>query len=267
MTVLAGHLQTASAVFAAVAVGLMILDDRSRLAPRSFPPWRRHLPLVAGLSLLGVALALRALLDLVLLIDLAVAGTVLVATYKLAERARGRAAASGRRTQVIAACDALVAELHSGRPPQGALEQVAQEWPELAPVASAARPGADVPDALREVATRPGAEALLDVAAAWQVSSRSGASLAGVLDMLSATLRDQQDLIRETAAAVAPARATAHLLAVLPVVGLGLGVALGGDPLHVLLRTAVGSLLLLVGTSLALAGVLWVERLVTSVEN
>ncbi len=262
-----GHLELWSAALTAVVVWLLVLDARPRVSPGQRRAWRRRLPWFLAAVGSGVLFSVRGLVDLVLVVDLTVAGVVAAVVARLVVRARGRASAERRRTQVVAACDALVAELRSGRPPQMALEQVAQEWSELAPAASAARLGGDIPASLRELAALPGAEPLTAVAAAWQVSTRSGASLAEVLDRLGRALREQEDTARETSAAVAPARATAHLLAALPLVGLGLGAVLGGDPLHVLLATPVGSVLLAIGAALALAGVLWVERLVTTVEG
>ena len=51
------------------------------------------------------------------------------------------------------------------------------------------------------------------VAAAWDVSARSGAALAVILDRIAAGLRDEQDAAAEVATSLAPARATAKLLA------------------------------------------------------
>ena len=55
--------------------------------------------------------------------------------------------------------------------------------------------------------------------------------------------------------------ATGRLLAVLPLAGLGLGFAFGGDPLAFLLGTAVGRLALCAGVGLACAGIAWSERI------
>ncbi len=262
----AAALEVVTVALAAVAGWLLVPDDRARAGAPGATTRRAHLLwlLAAGMGAAGAAL--RDVLDLIMVVDLLVAVTVVAATLRLVHRARVRAAAARRRTQVVHACDALAAELHSGRPPQAALEQVALEWTELAPAAAEARLGGDAARALRALADRPGGQSLREVAAAWQVSARSGASLAQVLDRVGVALRDQEDVANETAAAVAPARATAHLLAVLPVVGLGLGAVLGGDPLRVLFASSVGSLLLVLGSALAMAGVFWVERLVTSVE-
>lgn len=163
-------------------------------------------------------------------------------------------------------CDALVAELESGQPPAAAVDAVARDWPELEAVRDAARLGGDVPSALRVMSERPGGEPLASVAAGWEVASRSGAGLADVLERLAGVLRTDEDVRREVAANLAAPRATATMLAVLPVFGIGLGTALGADPLGVLLGTLPGALCLCAGSVLAVAGLFWVERIVDRAE-
>ena len=68
----------------------------------------------------------------------------------------------------------------------------------------------------------------------------------------------------EVDARLAGPRATATVLAGLPVLGLLLGQAIGADPMRVLAGTAVGQTLLVVGTGLACAGVLWSARIVSA---
>jgi tight adherence protein B len=63
-------------------------------------------------------------------------------------------------------------------------------------------------------------------------------------------------------ARLAGPRATAAVLAGLPLLGLALGQAVGGAPVRVLGQTGVGQLLLVLGSCLACAGVLWSARLV-----
>ena len=70
------------------------------------------------------------------------------------------------------------------------------------------------------------------------------------------------DRVRLTAAAhAAGTRATAGLLAVLPLAGIGVGYGMGADPLHVLLHTPVGAGCLLAALLLQLAGLGWTARL------
>lgn len=100
------------------------------------------------------------------------------------------------------------------------------------------------------------------VAAVWTVSERSGAPAAAVLDRVEQDLRTRERQHREVAAQLAGARSTAALLAVLPLLGIGLGAAMGARPLHVLLGTERGQVAMLVGAGLDALGLLWTARIV-----
>jgi tight adherence protein B len=69
---------------------------------------------------------------------------------------------------------------------------------------------------------------------------------------------------RAIEAELAGPRASAQLLAVLPLVGVGFAAALGAHPVHVLLHTPVGVGCLLAGLLLDATGVLWTRRLVSA---
>lgn len=138
--------------------------------------------------------------------------------------------------------------------------------PELGPVVAAAELGGDIAEALRSCAGLPGAEGLRAVAAAWDVAGTSGTALAGVLDRMAKGLRDDDDARAEVLAALGPPRATARLLAVLPLFGLGLGASIGADPVEFLTGTSWGLGCLFGGAGLALLGLWWVEQLATAAE-
>lgn len=191
---------------------------------------------------------------------------VAAATQRLIVGRRHRQTRSRRQAACVELCDALAAELDGGLPALTALGRACAPWPELAGVVSAARLGDDVSVALRRSAQLPGAEGLRAVAAAWDVASRSGAGLALVLARVAAGLRNDQEARAEVAAALGPPRATAKMLAALPLFGIGLGFSMGADPLRFLLRTGAGAVCLSVGAALALLGVWWVERLATAAE-
>jgi len=174
---------------------------------------------------------------------------------------RAEAARRRRHHAVLGLCGALAAELHAGLPAHPAFLRACSEWAEFSTVARAARLGGDIPTALRSRAERPGAEGLRAIAAGWVVAAHSGASLARVLDRLAEGLRDEGAARAEVEAALAPPRATARLLAVLPVFGIALGSAMGAAPVSFLTHTGPGRACLLTGLALALAGVAWVERL------
>jgi tight adherence protein B len=108
---------------------------------------------------------------------------------------------------------------------------------------------------------------LRPVAAALEVAVRTGAPVAAVLDRARNDVADRMGIARDLAAAVSGARASAALLAVLPVLGVAMGVGLGAAPLEVLFRTSVGHGALAAGTVLTAAGVLWTERLMSGAER
>lgn len=175
--------------------------------------------------------------------------------------ARSRAAVGRRRSEAVELVGLMAAELRAGALPQRMIGGLAGDFPVLAPAARVVDLGGDVAAALRDAARVPGLELLRDVAAAWQVSERSGAPLASVIDRVEQSARVEREIRREVEAGAAPARATARLMAALPAIGLLLGSGMGGDPVHVLTATWLGVGCLAAGCALACGGVAWIERI------
>jgi tight adherence protein B len=196
------------------------------------------------------------------------AGVPVLRRVRLA--AEARRARERRGDAVIALCAALAGEVRAGRQPGEALLRAAGDFGGLgaarAAVLAAARFGGDVPGALAQAARRPGADGLLGLAACWRVAVDQGAGLAAGLDRLEAALRAERDQRADLRAQLAGTRATAAMLAGLPVLGLLLGTALGADPLHVLLHTVPGFGCLLAGGLLEAAGLWWALRIVRGAE-
>lgn len=181
---------------------------------------------------------------------------------------RGRLEArecTATRGRVLETCDLLAAELASGQPPGTAVARAVDSWPALAPVAQTTALGGDVPAAFRALAVRPGAEGLVLVAAAWQVAHRTGHGLADALSRLAESLRVAAATDRVVQGELASARATARLIAGLPVVALAIGAGSGGDPVGFLLATPVGLACLAGGLLLGCAGLAWIERIAAGV--
>jgi tight adherence protein B len=106
--------------------------------------------------------------------------------------------------------------------------------------------------------------ALVPLAAALDLCERSGAPTADVLERLAAGLRAEAAAATDARIALAAPKATAGVLSLLPVAGLGLGALLGVDTVHVLVSTAAGHACLLTGAAAWAAGRWWVRRLVVS---
>lgn len=182
---------------------------------------------------------------------------------------RARRAAEDRETAVIDLCAAVSGELRAGMPPDRALLTAgpAGLGEHGAQLLAAARFGGDIPGALRKGADLPGADGLRGAAACWHVAADSGAGLAEGLDRVAAALRAERDRRDELRAQLAGPRATAVLLALLPVFGLLLGSAMGAEPLRVLLHSAAGLACLAVGVLLEAAGLAWVAWIVRTAEG
>ncbi|MBM4829477.1 MULTISPECIES: type II secretion system F family protein [Actinomycetes] len=201
-----------------------------------------------------------------------VAGAAGVPVLRRVRRATaGRKERDGRADAVVALCGALAGELRAGRQPGEGLSAAARDSGGLgghqAAVLAAARFGGDVPGALTAAARQPGAEGLRGLAACWRVAVDQGAGLADGLDRLEAALRAERDQRADLRAQLSGARATAVMLAGLPLVGLALGAALGADPLHVLLHTPSGTVCLAAGGVLEGLGLWWALRIMRGAEE
>lgn len=203
-----------------------------------------------------------------------VAGVLAVLAVHVALRARAtRAARRGRRDEragAVEACAALSSELRAGRTPADALDVAASAAVGAVAVgmregAAAARLGADVPAALVRVAGASAAPELLHgLAACWRVCSATGSGLATAVDRLADGLARAEAQRRHVDAELAGPRATAVLLATLPLAGIALAAGLGARPVHVLLDTSVGVGCLTLGLALEAVGLWWTGRIVAS---
>ena len=189
---------------------------------------------------------------------LGVSAAVAVWTVLRATAARRRSVVSD---QVARGCGELAGLLRAGYPPVRALEVVARETSLFAGIAAQHRVGGDPVAAMRTAAKRPGAAGLGDLATAWQIAERTGAAMTMALDDLAASLAAERELARTVTTELAAARLTGRLLGLLPLAGLVLGYAVGGDPVRYLTGSPAGLVCLGIGVGLAGAGVVWSESL------
>ncbi|MFI6167616.1 type II secretion system F family protein [Nocardia sp. NPDC051052] len=170
---------------------------------------------------------------------------------------------------LLDALEAVIGELRVGAHPSAAAEVAASEARgESATVfavsAGRSRLGGSAAEGLRHPDSIVAGE-LSRIADAWQVAEQHGLALA---ELLSAARTDLVGRIRfhgRTTAALAGARATATVLAALPVLGIGLGQLMGAAPLHVLFASSAGTVLLPLGAALACAGLLWTDAITRKV--
>ncbi|WP_326819373.1 type II secretion system F family protein [Streptosporangium sp. NBC_01756] len=186
---------------------------------------------------------------------------------RVAGRSRPSRRTAAWRAASIELCQGLAAELSTGQTAGEALARAvsAAEFPDpvaLRPLIAAARDGGDVPAALLAVAPEQGGEALRRLAACWRVSVTVGAALSVLVDRVAGSLREAQAHRQDVAAQLAGPRATARLLAGLPVLGLLMAAGLGMRPLHFLFGSPAGAACLVVGLALDGCGLWWTRHLV-----
>jgi tight adherence protein B len=175
---------------------------------------------------------------------------------------RARTRAAERRARALGeALGALAAELRAGRPLDEATGTAVDSCPD--PVTAAALgPVLRLGEAPPGPPTDEPGRALVRLAAAVQLSARTGCSLAGVVSAVEDDVRARLHAEQELRSAVAGPRASATVLAGLPVLGLAMGSGVGADPWRVLTTTGPGTALLVVGVVLELAGTAWTGHLV-----
>lgn len=195
-----------------------------------------------------------------------VAAVLLAATVGIrTRRARHDKSYRAECGHLLDAMDAVIAELRVGAHPSPAAQAAAGESDGFAARAFAvssarSRLGGSGADGLRSPESVIGTE-LGRIADAWHVAERHGLALA---ELLNAARNDLDARIRfrnRTEAALAGPRASAMVLAGLPLLGIGFGQLMGAVPLSVLFASPAGMLLLPLGTALVCAGMLWSDAI------
>lgn len=240
------------------------LESLTRIATRQQP--QRSLVLLAA-----TAVVLLAVVGLRTALVLGCAGLGLVAVLRRVQAQRQAAAV---RNAVVELLRAVAAELRAGRGGGLAFRSAVEASPEplraeLQPAAEVALRGdaGDLADALETVAVAPRVtpartlDGLLRLAACWRVAARSGAALAPAIDRVADALQAELELTRALATSLAAPRATAKLLAALPLGGLLLGTAVGARPTSFLFGSTAGFGCLVVAGFFDAAGLAWARRI------
>lgn len=109
-------------------------------------------------------------------------------------------------------------------------------------------------------------ERLHDLQLSLRMSESAGAPLATSLERAAEHAEERIDALLGRQSALAAPRATGRILSWLPLLGLGLGVLMGSDPVGVLTGSILGALTGLFGLGLAFAGRRWTAALVHRAE-
>jgi tight adherence protein B len=120
---------------------------------------------------------------------------------------------------------------------------------------------------MHRLSAEPGAEGLRLVAAAWQVSHRTGRGLADALARVADGLRATRATDRVVQGELASARATARLVAALPLLTMAMATGAGADPVTFLIASPLGLGCLAGGLALGFSGLAWIDRLARDVHR
>lgn len=222
------------------------------------PAMRRELPALAALPVIGLLTGVGPMLAAAI-----VAAVGVLRTRRAARRTR----IDDESAALVRALGVIVAEMSVGAPMVTACRAAATEIGEvplareLDRIAGHVELGGDL-DGERSGAGSAGLRRLCD---AWSTSVRHGLPMVPLVDSLRRDLVQRSEFASRTEAGMAGPRATAMVLAGLPLVGLGLGQLMGAQPIGVLLGSPLGSVLLVVGTGLGAAGLLWSDAIVARV--
>ncbi|MFC7451280.1 type II secretion system F family protein [Rhodococcus daqingensis] len=192
------------------------------------------------------------------------AALALTVAYRRTRRRRERARDAELRG-LLGCLEAATGELRVGAHPANACTTAARESSGAAAeafraAAARARLGGGAAEGLHAPGCVIDVE-LERVAAAWRVADRYGVALADLLDAVRTDLLGRIRFRDRVEAGLAGARATAAVLACLPLLGIALGQLMGASPLRVLLSGGLGGVLLVLGTMFACAGLLWTDRI------
>ncbi len=254
-------------VIAAVALAASVLvlpsSPRQRLARTDrnrsgLPPqaagWVTLCALAVGVVLLPLTTVLAA--------------SVLLATLALRfRRRRCSDRGSGESRELETAIDVLVGELRIGAHPATAFAVAAQET--AGPVAGAcravaarARLGADVAAGLRGVGETSVLQAHWErLAVCWQLAADHGLAMSALMQAAQRDIAERQRFSGQVRSAMAGARATAAILAGLPLLSVVMGQLIGARPMAFLLGGQLGGWLLVAGLTLVCGGLLWADRI------
>lgn len=252
----------------ALALAVLIIPDAARGRARALmtEPTRRRPPVMACAVI--VCAALSSLMPWTAVLALGLLVATLLARRRLGLRRHAR-----RQEAAVlqGALDVLVGELRVGAHPVAAIGVAAKESHgpvarSLSSVAARAVLGADVAAGLRAQAQRSASPGHWDrLAVCWGLAQTHGLAIATLMQAAQRDIVERERFHGRVEAGMAGARATAAILAGLPLLGVLLGQMIGADPLSFLFTGGLGGWLLVIGSGLICCGLLWSDRITSRV--
>lgn len=180
-----------------------------------------------------------------------------LASERTAQTARRKPLANGAAIQVVSAAQRAAS---LGLAPSAALRLACKERGE--------RTRSGSPPSLQGPRIGdPNLRTWLELAACFEVCERSGTPVAAVLARLAARLEIEEDAAAMRQTALAGPQATVRLLTWLPFLGVGLGMAMGVDPVRILVSSPLGWACLCVGLGFVVIGKWWSGRLILAASH
>jgi tight adherence protein B len=251
---------TGAALALAAALLVHAVSPRQRLAAPDRRPARVGWTAVAAVALTVTAATLP--------FSASIAVSILAVTMVWRIRRRNRHRNAVRDGRALAgALEILVGELRIGAHPVRALSAAAADTAgpvgaALSTAAARAGMGAGVAEGLRGAGMHAPLRSDFDrLALGWQLAVDHGLPVSALLRAAQADIVERQRFSSRVRASMAGARATAAILAGLPLLGLALGELVGAAPLAFLCGGGIGGWFLVAGTVLVCCGLLWADHI------
>jgi len=247
---------------ALLAAALLVLpaSRRRQVLVRRRALWQAQ-PIVAGIGCVATV-------SWLLSPAAAVAAALLIGALALRRRRSRQARRRSAEGQGLAAAlEILVGELSVGAHPARALAIAAAEsgggvGEVLRSVGARAELGGDVVGGLRLAARGSSVPVYwYRLASYWELASRHGLAISTLIRAAHRDIVERQRYTARVESGLAGARATAAILAGLPILGILLGQLIGAEPLAFLIGSGIGGWLLVIGTGLTCVGLAWADRI------
>lgn len=130
---------------------------------------------------------------------------------------------------------------------------------------NACQNGSSISQALKK--DLPNDEIARALSSCWDIAEEAGIGLAEAVSQLAKGVQTKNQLDQELTSALTSSKLSAWLLAALPLFGLFLASLIGENPIRWMLTSKFGLAVLLLGITIELLGIFWVNRITNKVKR